>query len=146
MKKLLLVLTMLTCIIGYTSAKDTYAHDASALPKAAQTVIANNFKAKVSLVKIEKDFGRVSEYEVILTDGTEISFDRDGNWENVEVNNTKSVPSSIVPKAIRAYVAKTHPGQRIVGIDKERKGYEIELSNGIDMKFDKAGQFLRYDD
>lgn len=146
MKKLLVILTMLTCFIGYTSAKDTYAHDASVLPKAAQTVIANNFKAKVSLVKIEKDFGRVSEYEVILNDGTEISFDRDGNWENVEVNNTKSVPSTIVPKAIRAYVAKTHPGQRIVGIDKERKGYEIELSNGIDMKFDKAGQFLRYDD
>ena len=88
----------------------------------------------------------MAHYEVILNDGTEISFDRDGNWENVEVNNTKSVPSTIVPKAIRAYVAKTHPGQRIVGIDKERKGYEIELSNGIDMKFDKAGQFLRYDD
>ena len=37
-------------------------------------------------------------------------------------------------------------GQRIVGVDKERHGYDIELSNGIDMKFDKDGNFLRYDD
>ena len=28
---------------------------------------------------------------------------------------------------------------------KERSGYDIELSNGIEMKFDKAGNFKRYD-
>lgn len=146
MKKLLLMIALLIGTVGMASARDEYAHDGSVLPKAAQTVISNNFKAKVSLVKIEKDFGRISEYEVILTDGTEISFDKDGNWDNVEVNNSKSVPSSMVPQAIRTYVKNQHSGQRIVGIDKERNGYEIELSNGIDMKFDKAGKFLRYDD
>lgn len=137
---------MIIGITGFAWAKDTYAHDASVLPQAARTVISNNFKADVSLVNIDKDFGRISEYEVILTDGTEISFDRNGNWENVEVNNVKSVPTSMVPKTIRDYVAKQHAGQRIVGIDKERNGYDIELSNGIDMKFDKAGRFQRYDD
>lgn len=136
------VLTLSTC----AQAKDTYAHDASVLPKAAQTTLANNFKAKVSVVKIEKDFGRVSEYEVILMDGTEVSFDRDGNWENVEVNKDKSVPAAFVPKAISAFVKKNQPGQRIVGIDKERKGFDVELSNGVDIKFDKQGNFLRYDD
>lgn len=146
MKKIMIVMSLILASVGMMSAKDIYAHDASVLPKAAQTVIANNFKAKVSVVKIEKDFGRVSEYEVILNDGTEISFDRDGNWDNVEVNNSKSVPNSMVPQAILAYVKSQHKGQRIVGIDKERNGYEIELSNGIDMKFDKAGKFLRYDD
>jgi hypothetical protein len=146
MKKLLIACAMILGIAGFACARDSYAHDASALPKAVQTTIANNFKSKVSLVKIDKDWGRISEYEVILTDGTEISFDKDGNWDNVEVNNTKSVPAAFVPKSIRAYVAKQQPGQRIVGIDRDRKGYDVELSNGIDLKFDKAGNFLRYDD
>lgn len=146
MKKFLLSLVAIVGIALFTQAKDTYAHDASVLPKAAQTVIAKNFKAKVSVVKIDKDFGRISEYEAILTDGTEISFDRDGNWENVEVGNNSSVPAAFVPEAIRRYVAANQSGQRIVGIDKERHGYDVELSNGVEMKFDKAGTFLRYDD
>lgn len=140
---------MFALVVAFATAacaKDTYAHDASVLPEAAKTVIANNFKAKVSLVKIEKDWGRVSEYEVILTDGTEISFDSKGNWDNIETSNTSAVPSKMIPKAIRDYVAKTQPGMRIVGIDKERSGYEVELSNGVDMKFDKNGNFTRYDD
>lgn len=146
MKKLLLVMAMILGMVGMISAKDTYAHDGSVLPKAAQTSIAKNFKAKVSLVKIDKDFGRITEYEAILTDGSEISFDRDGNWENVEVTNSKSVPDAYVPAGVRAYVSKNHSGQRIVSIDRERSGYDVELSNGIEMKFDKVGNFLRYDD
>lgn len=136
-------------VLGLTtamSARDTYAHDASVLPQAARTTIANNFKAKVSVVKIDKTLGHIKEYEVVLTDGNEISFDNKGNWENVETSNTTSVPNGFVPEAIRKYVAKNQKGARIVGIERERNGYDVELSNGIDMKFNNAGQFLRYDD
>ena len=90
--------------------------------------------------------GRIDEYEVVLTDGSEISFDRNGNWDNVEVNNTASVPKGFVPKGVGEYVKKNHAGTRVVGIDKDRSGYEVELSNGIDLKFDRAGNFLKYDD
>ncbi len=145
-KKILIALVAVIGVATCAQARDRYAHDASVLPKAAQTTIANNFKAKVSLVKIEKELGRVSEYEVILNDGTEISFDRDGNWENVEVNVSKSVPSAFVPKAISTYVKANQPGQRIIGIEKERNGFEVELSNGIDMIFDKTGKFIKYEE
>lgn len=145
MRKLLLTLTAILGIAGIAQASDRYAHDASVLPTAARTTIADNFKAGVSVVKIDKDFGRISEYETVLTDGTEISFDSKGNWENIEVRNSASVPDAFVPQAIRNYVKRTHRGQRIVGIEKERKGYDVELSNGIDMKFDRDGNFLRYD-
>ena len=146
MKKFLLAIFATIGFAVFAQARDTYSHDASVLPKAAQTTIANNFKAKVSVVKIDKDFGRISEYEAILTDGTEISFDHDGNWDNMEVNKSASVPTSLIPEPIRVYVNQNQKGQRIVGVDKERHGYDIELSNGIDMKFDKDGNFLRYDD
>ena len=144
-KKLLIMIVAVLGISTAAMAKDTYARDASVLPKAAQTMIANNFKANVSVVKIESDFGRVSEYEVVLTDGTEISFDRDGNWDNVEVGEG-SIPKAFIPQAIADYVKANQPGQKIVGIEKERHGYDVELSNGIEMKFDKNGKFQRYDD
>lgn len=145
MKRILLILALVIGVTAGVSARDNYAHDASVLPKAAQTILTQYTKAKVSLVKIEKDFGRVSEYEVILDDGTEVTFDKNGNWENVEVNVNKSVPAGFVPKSISDYVKKNQKGARIVGIEKDRNGYEVELSNGIDMKFDKNGNFLRFD-
>lgn len=83
-------------------------------------MLANNFKAKVSVVKIDKDFGRVSEYEVILTDGTEITFDRNGNRDNVEVGVDGHIPSAFIPNTIVQYVKKNQPGQKNVGIDKEQ--------------------------
>ena len=127
MKKIFLILIAALGVGTAAYANDTYAHDASALPQAAQTVISNNFKAKVSVVKIEKDFGRVSEYDVTLNDGSEISFDRHGNWKDIEVNASKSVPSSIVPQGVKDYVSSKHAGQRIVGIEKKRNGYDVNL-------------------
>jgi len=146
MKKIWILCAAVAMMAAAACARDTYAHDASVLPKAAQTVIANNFKSKVSVVKIDKDFGRVSEYEVILSDGTEISFDRDGNWKNVEVGDNATIPSAFIPSLIAEYVKANMLGKKIVGIEKKRSGYDVELSNGVDIKFDKNGQFVRYDD
>lgn len=132
-------------VVSASMANDRYGRDASVLPASAQTVLSRNFKAAVSLVKIDKEFGRVSEYEVILSDGTEITFDSKGNWESVEVSGKGSVPAAFVPEAIAAYVKKNEKGLRIVGIEKKRGGYEVELANGVDLKFDASGKFLRYD-
>lgn len=145
-KKVIMILIAVLGVSTAAMAKDTYARDASVLPKAAQTVLANNFKAKVNIVKIDKDLGHVKDYEVILTDGTEITFDNDGNWKDVEIGTNGSIPKAFIPQAISDYVKANQPGQKIVGIEKERSGYEVELSNGVDMKFDKAGKFVRYDD
>ena len=89
--------------------------------------------------------GRVDDYEVVLTDGTEVKFDRNGNWEEVEVAANKRVPEALVPAGIRNYVSDNQHGTRIVGIEKSRKGYEVTLSNGVEIKFNREGQFIRYD-
>lgn len=145
-KRLFVALVAIMCVAAAAVARDSYARDASVLPKAAQTTLANNFKSKVNLVKIDKDLGRVSDYEVILDDGTEITFDRDGNWDNIEVGLNGKIPSAFIPTAIADYVKANLPGEKIVGIDKERSGYEVEMSNGVDIKFNSNGQFVRYDD
>lgn len=143
MKRIILAFTAL--ILTATAWAGDYVHDAGVLPQAAQSVIKKNFKSEVSFVKIDKTLGKISEYEVVLTDGSEITFDSKGNWKEVETSKKKSVPSGFVLKTISDYVSKNHKGEKIIGIEKKRDGYEIDLSNGIDIKFDKNGNFVRFE-
>lgn len=138
-------MAMLVGIVS-VSAREKYSHDINTLPAAAQTTVKNNFKASVSHIKIEKELGRVSEYDVVLTDGSEITFDRNGNWKDVEVRKNGSVPASFVPAEIAKYIKQTQKNVKVIGIEKKKSGYEVELSNGVDMKFNSKGEFLRYDD
>ena len=133
-------------MLGLTacSAKNV-SHDASILPTKARELISQNFTSAISLVEEEKNFGKVTEYEVNLTDGSEITFNHSGEWTSVDTPNNIPVPAGLVPTAIAKYVAQKHQGALIVGIEKEKKGFEVELSNGVDISFDKAGNFLSYD-
>lgn len=145
MKKILISLLAVMAIALPVLASDTYSRDASVLPAPARTVLKNSFKAGVSLVKIDKELFS-TEYEAILTDGTEVKFDDKGNWKEVECPADKSVPASFVPAPIRNWMKTNHKGTHIIGIEKDRKGYEIKLSNGIEAKFNRQGAFKRYDD
>lgn len=144
MKRILLMMVMIAGMLS-ASARDTYSHDVNILPAAARATIKNNFKSEVSHIKIEKDWGRVSEYDVVLTDGSEITFDRNGNWKTVEVRRNASVPSVFIPSAIATYIKQNQNNVAIIGIEKKRSGYEVELSNGVDMVFNSHGKFLKYD-
>lgn len=145
MKNLFLALLLVAGITFGAQARDNYSRDVKTLPTAALNTIGKNFKANVSLIKIDKTLGHVNDYEVILTDGTEVEFDAKGNLKSVDTANNKSVPEALIPKAITAFVRKAHKGQKIVGIDIDSKGYEVELSNGIEIEFDHNGVFKKYD-
>lgn len=146
MKKTIAALLLLIAVSLPTLARDSYAHDAAVLPTAAQTVVKNNFKSGVSFVKIDRELGRVSEYEVVLQDGSEITFDSKGNWKDIETSLQREVPASFIPKPIAGYVKKVQPGTRIVGIERDRRGYDVQLSNGVEMRFTRSGEFAGYDD
>lgn len=134
-------------VVTVTSAiaRDKCYRDDSVLPVAARTQLGRHFKAKVSLVKIDKEYGRISEYDVVLTDGTQIEFDKVGNWKSVEVRRGAEVPAGLIPSGISSYV-KRNQKQKIVGIEKSRRYYEVELANGVEMLFDYSGNFVKYDD
>lgn len=144
MKKFLILSLLAIATTLSVAARDTFSRNISDLPQTAQNILNQNFKAKLSLIKIEKSLGRIDEYEVVLEDGTEINFDRDGKWKDVEVRLGKSVPASIVPKAIRDYVKANNQNKKIIGIEKTGKHYEVELENGVELRFDRAGNFLSY--
>lgn len=147
MKKSLIAFLMVALCAIAAQARDEVSRDVTTLPPTAQKFLKTYFKGTdVSFIKIEKTLGYTTEYEAVLVDGTEIDFDRDGSWEKVEMPKTKAVPSSLVPKAIAQYVDKNFSGQKIVSIEKESRTYEVELQSGLELIFDRAGNFKRIDD
>ncbi|WP_447636272.1 PepSY-like domain-containing protein [Flavobacterium microcysteis] len=117
-----------------------------ALPENAKTFLTTHFPTIESrMIKqnaMADDDGSI--YDVYLNNGFEIDFDINGNWTDVD-GNTQAVPTAIVPETITNYVTANYVGQTINTIEIERTGYDIELSNGLDLVFDNQGQFIRVD-
>ena len=86
------------------------------------------------------------QYDVVLADGTQIDFDTDHMWDKIQCAMTTSMPTALVPAPILAHLQTNFPGAMILKIDKERYGYEIELTNGIEMKFNNQGTLMEVDD
>ena len=74
------------------------------------------------------------EYEVDLKSGAEVDFQENGDWKEVKAARGNAVPAAIIPTAITKYVSTNFKGQSIVEISRKRGGYEVELSNGTELK------------
>ena len=147
MKKSVLFFAALVCMMCQTVS--TFARDrfisAEQLPANAMTFIQNTFPGQsISYAKYDKDFTKAS-YEVRLDNGVELDFDKSGAWDKVDCKYS-AVPANIVPAAIAKYVKTHFPGAQIVKIDKERYGYDVELSNDLELKFNRNGQLKQIDD
>lgn len=115
------------------------------LPAAAKTFVKQYFKNRtVSLAKKDVDPGSTS-YDVVLNSGTKIEFNAKGEWKEVDCAPA-AVPAALVPAAIAKYVKANYANLKIVKIEREATGYDIELSNDVDLQFDKQGNFVRIDD
>ncbi len=114
------------------------------LPAAAKQFIGKYFPgAKVSYAKMETGAFDKS-YEVVFADGNKVDFDGKGEWKDVECKATK-VPEGIVPQKIREYVAANYKDARITEIDRDKRDYEVKLSNGIELKFDLKFNLVKTD-
>ena len=145
MKRILILLAVAAGFMT-ASARDNYSHDVNILPEAARSILDQNFKADVNHIKIGKEFGRIRMYEVFMTDGSEISFDKHGNWKEIEVGSEASVPASLIPNPIKTFVKENQEKVKVTGIEKNNYGYDVELSNGVDVRFTEKGKFIRYND
>lgn len=147
MKKLLSLLVLAMVAIQFSFAGDVITKDMNQLPLPARNFINRHFtKPQVSHIKIDKERMESTKYEVVLMDGTEIDFDSKGNWEEVSMKNGK-LPASVVPGFAVDYLkAHNFANEGVKKVERDRKGYEIELSSGLSFKFDKKGQFVKADD
>ena len=113
------------------------------LPKAAQAFLSNYY-ASVSVSRVERDVEDGSPvYEVYMANGHEVTFGLDGNWLTVDAPDRTAIPAGIVPEAIASYLNANFSGVGVNEIDRTSYGYEVDLLNGLDLKFNKDGKRLQ---
>lgn len=117
---------------------------AAELPANAQTFLKKHFPNETpsSIIKEKEVFS--TEYKVQFSNAIEIEFDGKGNWEEIDGNHT-AIPISAIPAKIAAYVKTNYKDASVTKIDKSRWGYEVDLSNGLELEFDSTEKFLRID-
>ena len=142
MKKFLSVIMLSATLISFAQDK---AIKYNQVPKMGQQFINKYFGAKqVGSVMLDDDFFS-KEYKVYLTNGTKVEFDGDGSWKEVD-GNRNAIPTGYVPANITSYVKRSFPNTKITKIERDRTEIEVKLNNGIEIKFDKNGNFKRIDD
>lgn len=119
--------------------------DVSQLPEAARQTVDTHFGDKtVALATVESTLAD-KIYDVVFTTGEKVEFDKKGNWTEVDCG-TGAVPAYFIPAEIASYVEAKFRGQSIVKIEKESRGeYEVELSGGVELTFDKKFRLIDID-
>ena len=146
MKKALLILATLLI-----NAFALHAEDANRiitfeeLPIKAQEFVTTYFSTQsIRFVRMEIEVTK-TEYTVRFENGMEIEFNSTGDWEEVE-SHSECLPSGFLNEMILNFLNKNHPNFCLNEIARDRHKIEVELANGLEIVFNKNGEFLRYDD
>lgn len=145
MKKMFLLLVVSIMAVMPMLADNDKMITREELPEKAQMFIDEHFaNVDILYAKAERDMGVITSYDVVLEGDVKIEFNRSGEWESVDCNRGR-VPDSVLPKAVLDYVAKKFPKAYVVEIERNMMGYDVKLSNDLDLEFDMSGKFLRVD-
>lgn len=90
-----------------------------------------------------------SYYDVYLSSGFEIDFDKSGNWLTIENSSKNALPDSLfgteIPTAIKTDANTQYPDIAIIDAEKKNYEFKIKLATGIDLMYDASGKFMRRD-
>ena len=143
MKRIGVILIGLALMTNMACAdNDKVTNNINELPQVSRTFLNNYFNGnKVSHIKIDKDLFLVDSYDVILTDGTSVEFNRDGEWKEVK-SFQQNIPDTLIPAEIRQYVSQNYPGQKIMTVERGKRKVSVDLANGLELKFDLNGNLI----
>ena len=115
------------------------------LPETVKTFVAQQFPNQ-QIIYAEKEGGyfEKTKFELGLDSGAKLEVDEDGNWEKVE-NKIDGVPAIFVPKEIADFIKATYATVAVTKVDKEDGGFEVELSNRRELKFNKRFKLIEVD-
>jgi len=118
--------------------------DPSELPKESTAFLEKHFKG-IGIHHAKKDAEHGEKgYEVELTNGFEVEFWKNGSWREVD-GKDKPIPTEFIAPSIVDYVRKNYPNEKISHIDYGHKDVDVDLTNKIDLEFNKEGKFIKAD-
>ena len=146
MKKLLILAAAVFALGTSTvSADNDRPISVSELPEKAQQFIRQHFpNEKVSFAKMERVLFDTT-YEVIFTSSSKVEFLKNGDWKEVDCKYS-TVPAAIIPQQIAQYVSQYYPDTSVVQIDRDKRDYEVKLTNGLELTFDLKFNLIDIDD
>lgn len=144
MKKFMI---MLSCLFGMavmaTAEDKPISFDK--LPLEAKNFINVTFQdVKVLYAAVDDDLIR-PDYKVALENGFRIQFTNSGALEKIE-STSAPIPEGIVPYQILDYVKLHYPSATCIEYEVGRKGYEVKLSNRLELKFNRKFHLVEIDD
>ncbi len=140
MKKLILAFIAIVSF-GFSTAM---AQNTNTNPAITQFVTQHFPNATVQMVMPDED-----DIDIVLNDYTKIEFRLNNEWKKVDCEHSTTftaVPATIVPEQITAYVNANFPGAIIKKLEKNFRGWEIELNNGLELKFNSNFKVMEIDD
>lgn len=140
MKKLILAFIAIVSF-GFSTAM---AQNTNTNPVITQFVTQHFPNATVQMMMPDED-----DIDVVLNDYTKIEFRLNNEWKKVDCEQSTTftaVPATIVPEQITAYVNANFPGAIIKKLEKKFRGWEIELNNGLELKFNSNFKVMEIDD
>ena len=141
MKKYL-VLLVAALTLGFSAKAD---HDQvinfNQLPANAQALLKQHFGDKVPLI-VTMDW---DDYTIVYDSGEKVEFDKQGNWKEFDCRSSQ-VPTALIPEQIKANIRTSFPGTTILKLDRNRRGYEVKLNNGLEIEFNRQFQVIDIDD
>lgn len=137
------IIAMAVCVISSSCNAEDLFVSARDLPQSVQSFLTSHFP-NTSVASTIKDG---NDYEIRMNNGWEMEFDHNGQWENIDCKRDQ-VPASVlalIPETIISYISSNYATAFITEISRDRSGYEVELSNGLDLKFSSKGVFMAVD-
>jgi len=113
------------------------------LPVEISTYLTIHFP-KNTIVQVIKDLdGLTKTYDILLSENISLEFNR--KKEVIAIDGVTQLPNSVIPEKIHQYVNINYPTQFITDWELDFDNQQIELNNGLDLEFNKKGDFLRID-
>lgn len=113
------------------------------LPSAAKTFVTENFPGETVTMALKDVHGR-AEYDVRLSDGTELEFTHSGALK--KISSRAGISEKLIPDGIRRYVSAHFPGAGYREYEVGKRTYEVKISNGMELKFNRNFILMEVDD
>lgn len=106
------------------------------LPEVSKAFLQQNFKASIGIVQKDKN-----SYEVYLSDGTELEFEIDGTWKEIE-NKANPFDLNFLPQNLASIIKNEFPNTKAREIERKINHYKVKLNNGMKIRIDFNGTIL----
>ncbi len=115
----------------------------SELPAEMKAYISTHFPSNTILQVVKDVDGLTKTYDVLLSERISLEFNR--QKEIIDIDSEIALPNSVIPEQIRQYVTANYPSNVITDWELDDRNQQVQLNNGLDLKFNMNGDFLRID-